>query len=162
MTANQLKQNKAENIVKNHVIASAGMGLIPLALFDVAALSTNQHMMVSHLCKLYSVDFDEQRSKLLVLSLVTGSLPVIGILGLSSVSKFMPGIGTLGGSAGVALSGGAVTYATGQTFIKHFNAGGNLENFEPGCFSDYFKNEFQKGKLFVSTMKQEATAEASA
>lgn len=160
MTATILKYNKAKNIVKNHVIAGTSMGLIPVALFDIAALSTNQHTMLYHLCQHYSVDFDAQRSKPLVLSLMTGSLPVLSIMGLSSLSKLIPGIGTLGGSAGVALSAAVVTYATGQTFIKHFSAGGNLENFVPGHFSRFFKKELKKGKLFVSKMKPEATTEA--
>ena len=160
MTANTLKHNKAQNIVKNHVIASTSMALIPVALFDIAALSANQHTMLYYLCKHYAVDFNGQRSKLLILSLMTGSLPVLTIMGLSSVSKLIPGIGTLGGSAGVALSGGAVTYATGQTFIKHFRAGGNMENFVPERFSEFFKEELKKGKFLVSKMKSEATAEA--
>lgn len=160
MTVNTLKHNRAKNIVKNHVIASAGMGFIPVALFDIAALSANQHTMLYHLCQHYSVGFDAQRSKPLVLSLMTGALPVLSMIGLSSVSKLIPGIGTLGGSAGVAVSAGAVTYATGQTFVKHFSAGGDLGNFVPGHFSGFFKKELNKGKFFVSKMKPEATTEA--
>lgn len=155
VTAITLKYNEANNIVKNHVLASSSMGLIPIALFDIAALSANQLTMIKHLCKHYDVDFNVQRSKLLVTSLLTGSLPALAIIGLSSISKLMPGIGTLGGSAGVALAGGAVTYATGQTFVKHFSMGGDLENFVATGFSDFFKKELKKGKDFVSKNKQE-------
>ena len=162
MSSDKLKHNKASNIVKNHVIASTSMGLIPIALFDIAALTANQHTMLKHLCRHYAVDFDGQRSKPLILSLMTGALPVLSIIGLSSVSKLIPGIGTLGGSAGVALSAGAITYATGQTFIKHFSAGGDLDDFEAGHFSEYFKNELNNGKYFMGKMKPEATADAIA
>jgi len=141
VTAMALKYHEANNIVKNHVLTGSSMGLIPFALFDIAALSTNQHLMIKHLCQLYSVDFDAQRSKLLVMSLLTGSLPALTIIGISSISKLIPGIGTLGGSAGVALSGGAITYATGQTFIKHFSAGGDLNNFVASRFSGFFKRQ---------------------
>jgi len=160
MTAFTLKYNEANNIVKNHVMAGSSMGLIPFALFDIAALSTNQHLMIKHLCHLYDVDFDAHRSKVLITSLLTGSLPALSVIGLSSVSKLIPGIGTLGGSAGVALSGGVVTYATGQTFIKHFSTGGNLENFVTSRFSGFFNKKLKEGKTFVSNMKSESATES--
>ncbi len=160
VTAYVLKYSEANNIVKNHVMAGSSLGLIPFALFDIAALSANQHSMIKHLCQHYEVDFDAHRSKLLITSLVTGSLPALTIIGLSSVAKLIPGIGTLGGSAGVALTGAAVTYATGQTFIKHLSAGGNLEDFVATRFSGFFKKELKKGKAFVNKMKPAAVADA--
>jgi len=160
ISAITLKYNEANNIVKNHVMAGSSMGLIPIALFDIAALSANQLAMIKHLCQLYDVDFDAQRSKLLITSLITGSLPALTIIGLSSLFKLVPGIGTLGGSAGVALSGGAVTYATGQTFVKHFSVGGNLENFIAPHFSGFFKKQLKKGKAFLSKEKSESVAES--
>lgn len=160
ITAHMLKYNEANNIVKNHVIASTSMGIIPVAVFDLIALSANQHMMLRHLCKHYEVEFDSYRSKLLITSLMTGSLPVLTVMGLSSIFKLIPGIGTIGGSTGVALSGGVVTYATGQTFMKHFSAGGTLESFVPSRFSAFFKKELKKGKSFVNTLKPESVAES--
>lgn len=146
------------SIVKNHVIASMSMGLIPVALFDIAALSTNQQLMLQNLCRHYNVDYDGHRVKLLITSLVSGSLPVMLIMGLASITKLIPGVGTLGGTAGVVLLGSAVTYALGQTFIRHFTMGGTLENFAPEQFSDVFKNELNKGKEFAKQIDQEPIA----
>lgn len=159
ITTITLKYNEANIIVKNHVMAGGSIGLIPIALFDIAALSANQHTMIKKLCQLYEVDFDTQRSKLLVMSLLTGSLPALTIIGLSSLSKLIPGIGTLGGSAGVAVSGGAVTYAIGQTFVKHFSIGGNLDDFLAPRFSGFFKTQLKKGKAFLSKEKPEPLSE---
>lgn len=149
VTSMTLKYNEANNIVKKHVMAGSSMGLIPFALFDIAALSTNQHLMIKHLCQLYDVEFDARRTKLLVMSLLTGSLPTLTIMGMSSISKLIPGIGTLGGSASVALSGGAVTYAIGQTFIKHFSKGGNLDDFVVIRSSGFFKRQLIKGRSIL-------------
>ncbi len=162
VTATTLKHNESQNIIKNHVIASTTMGLIPIALIDIAALSANQHTMLQHLCKHYEVDYDSQRSKLLISALLSGSLPVLTMMGLSSAVKVIPGIGTLGGNAGVAITGGAITYATGQTFVRHFSAGGNLDDFIPARFSGFFNKELKKGKQFVNKMKPGAVAEAIA
>lgn len=160
MSMNAQKHNEALNIVKNHVVASISMGLIPMVLFDIAAMSTNQQIMLKHLCQHYDVDFDSKRVKFLVFSLLSGSLPALTIMSLASASKLIPGVGTLGGSAGVALLGGAVTYATGRTFVRHFSGGGTLEDFMPARFSGFFKKEFKKGKRLVNKLKPEAVAEA--
>lgn len=159
MTADTLHNKEAKNIVKNHVIAGAAMGLIPFAIVDIAALSTNQHIMLKHLCRHYEIAFDSHRSKLLITSLMSGSLPVLTMMGLSSLSKLLPVIGTLGGSAGVAVSGGVVTFAIGQTFINHFSKGGTLDSFVPRQFSDIFRQELKKGKRMVGQLKPDEMAE---
>jgi uncharacterized protein (DUF697 family) len=98
-------------------------------------------------------------SKSLITSLVGGSLPVIGVLGLSSVAKLIPGIGTLVGSASLSITAGAVTYAIGQVFIMHFEAGGSFENFEVKQAKSYFEREFKAGKAFVKDMRDELKVE---
>lgn len=146
---------EANNIVKNHIIASMAMGLVPVPLFDLAALVTTQMNMLRSLSEHYGVPFDDSDSKSLVTSLVSGSLPVLGVVGLSSFAKLIPGVGTLVGSASLSISAGAVTYAVGQTFIMHYEAGGTLENFEPKQAQAFFKREFDKGKSFVQEIRDE-------
>ena len=158
MSTNIQHYNEAKNIVKNHVVAGIGMGLIPIVLFDIAALSTNQQLMLRNLCRHYNVDYDSHRGKLLISSLLSGSMPVLMIMGLASISKLVPGIGTLGGSGSVALLGGALTYATGQTFIKHFSEKGSLADFMPEQFSDFFNDELKKGKEFTKEIKTDVSA----
>ena len=161
-SSNMQQYNEARNIVKNHVIAGMSMGLVPFALFDIAALSTNLQTMLQHLCRHYDVEYEGRRGRLLTVSLIGGSLSVLTLMGLSSVSKLVPGVGTLGGNAGVALLGGAVTYATGQTFIRHFTAGGTLDDFMPERFSGFFKKELQKGKNIAGKLKPQAVADSIA
>ncbi|MEZ5452434.1 MAG: DUF697 domain-containing protein [Thiothrix sp.] len=153
---------EANNIVKNHIIASMAMGLVPVPLFDLAALVTTQMNMLRSLSEHYGVPFDDSDSKSLVTSLVSGSLPVLGVVGLSSFAKLIPGVGTLVGSASLSISAGAVTYAVGQTFIMHYEAGGTLENFEPKQAQAFFKREFDKGKSFVQEIRDEIKGPATA
>lgn len=44
---------------------------------------------------------------------------------------------------------GAVTYATGQVFIRHFEAGGTFQNFESKHWQAFFKQQLEEGKTFV-------------
>lgn len=151
----QLSDIAANNIVKNHMIASIALGLVPVPLFDLAALITTQMNLLRSLSEHYGVGFDDSSSRPLMISLIGGSLPVLGVLGLSSFAKLIPGVGTLIGSASLSISAGAVTYAVGQTFIMHFEAGGTLDDFEPKQAQAFFKREFDKGKAFVKEVWDE-------
>lgn len=151
----EVRDTEANNIVKNHIIASMALGLVPVPLFDLAALVTTQMNMLSSLSEHYGVPFEDSDSKSLITSLVGGSLPVLGVVGLSSFAKLIPGVGTLVGSASLSISAGAVTYAVGQTFIMHYEAGGTLEDFEPRQAQAFFKREFEKGKNFVQEIRDE-------
>ena len=149
---------EANNIVKNHIIASIGLGLIPAPLLDLSALTITQMNMLRSLSEYYGQPFDDTDTKSLITSLIGGSLPVIGVLGLSSFAKLLPGVGTLAGSASLSLTAGAVTYAVGQVFIMHFEQGGSLEDFDVKQAKAYFEQEFKAGKSFVKEIRDELKA----
>ncbi len=151
----QIDSIEANNIVKNHIIASISLGLIPAPLLDLSALTVTQMNMLRCLSEHYEKPFDDTDSKSLITSLVGGSLPVIGVLGLSSFAKLIPGVGTLVGSASLSLTAGAVTYAVGQVFIMHFEQGGSLEDFDTKQAKAFFEREFKAGKSFVKEMRDE-------
>lgn len=148
----------ANNIVKNHIIASITLGLIPVPLFDIAALTAVQMNMLRSLSEHYGVPFNDGDTKSLITALVGGSLPVLSVVGLSSFAKLIPGVGTLLGSASLGMAAGAVTYAVGQVFIMHFEAGGTLEDFDPKQSKVFFEREFAAGKAFVQTIREELKA----
>lgn len=141
----------AKNIVKTHMMAGMSLGLVPAPLFDVAALTGVQMNMLRTLSKYYEIDFDEQKSKALLTSLLSGSVPVLTVISLSSFAKLIPGIGTLAGGVSMTVLSGAVIYATGQVLIKHFDLGGTLEDFDGKYWHAYFKQELEEGKLFVKS-----------
>lgn len=145
----QGKHVVAQNIVKTHMVAGMALGLLPAPLFDIAALSGVQLNLLRSLCKHYRVAFDEQLGKGIVSALVGGSLPVLTVLGLSSVAKLIPGIGTVGGGISMTVSAGSTLYAAGQVFIRHFEAGGTLQNFESKHWKLFFKEKISEGKAFV-------------
>ena len=145
----QGKHMTAQNRVKTHMVAGMALGLLPAPVFDIAALSGVQLNLLRSLCRHYGVDFDEQVSKGILSSLISGSLPVLTVLGLSSVAKLIPGIGTVGGGLSMTLLAGATIYATGQVFIRHFEAGGSLQDFDGKHWQAFFKQQFEEGKISV-------------
>lgn len=149
------RRTVANGIVKNHIIASVTLGLVPIPLFDLAALTTTQINMLRSLSEHYEVPPADTDVTSLVTSLIAGSLPVLGVIGLSSFAKLIPGIGSLAGSASLSISAGAVTYAVGQTFIMHFEEGGTLEDFKPKQAQKFFQRQFEVGKSFVKDIRNE-------
>ncbi|MGB0848729.1 MAG: DUF697 domain-containing protein [Thiolinea sp.] len=139
----------AQNIVKTHMVAGAALALLPVPIFDLAALSGTQLNLLRSLCRHYDVNFDEQRGKALLTSLISGSLPLLTVMGLSSFARLLPGIGTIGGSISMTVFSSAFIYATGQVFIHHFEYGGTLENFDGKHWRKFFKKKFAERKALV-------------
>ncbi len=148
----------ADNTIKNHIIASMGLSLIPIPLVDISALTTTQLSMLQKLCLYYGVPFEESDLKPLLTSLISGATPVLGIVGISSLVKAIPGIGTLAGSASLSIMAGTITYAVGQTFMLHFAAGGTLQDLDIQQAKAFFKQELKNGKQFVQNLKDEIKA----
>lgn len=152
----------ANSIVKNHIMASLGLGLVPAPLFDVSALTAVQLNLVRKLGAHYGVKVGERDLKTVLLALAGGVMPVVTVAGISSIAKLLPGIGTLAGSASLSLLAGAMTYALGQTFILHFEAGGTLEDFDPKLARAFFRRELEVGKRVVQDIRDEISGEKRA
>ncbi len=146
---------KAENRIKSHVMASMTLGLVPLPVFDVAALVGNHLAMTKALCDIYAVDYSDTRVRSIVLSVLAGATPVLTVVGLSSGAKLIPGIGTLVGSGGVAVSAGATTYALGAVFISHFEQGGDLLAPDVAALRARLRQELARGKAFAERLKDQ-------
>ncbi len=152
--ASALRQTEAQNIVKNNIITSMASGLIPVPLFDIISLTNIQFHMIQTLAEHYEVPVDNI-SRSLVTSLISGSLPVASMLGVGSLVKSIPGIGSLAGSGTVSVVSGAVSYAVGQVFINHFEQGGTLKDFNPDSVKIYFREQYAAGKLVTRDLLQE-------
>ncbi|MDD5034765.1 MAG: DUF697 domain-containing protein [Methylococcaceae bacterium] len=136
----------AQNLIKNYVIGATALGLVPLPLVDLAAIMALQVKLVHGLAKHYEVPFKENLARSLVASLLSGTISSIGFLGLASLAKSVPVLGALGGTGGVAIAGGAVTYGVGRVFAGHFESGGTLMDFNPKKRRPQFQRELRKGK----------------
>ena len=66
------KQVQANKIVSDHVVWSLGAGLMPIPLFDIAAVTAVQMDMLKQLSDLFEVDYSKSAGKAFV-SALTGS-----------------------------------------------------------------------------------------
>lgn len=115
-----------EMVVKRFARMTMGTALIPLPLVDWVAGTAVQMKMIKTLAELYRVEFSEQRTRAIIGSLIGGFH--IGLL-TGSLFKVVPVIGLAGGVASSAALSYGITYALGVIFIRHFEAGGTLLDF---------------------------------
>jgi len=148
---------RAHSLVQNYVLASASIALVPLPLLDLAGITAVQVKLVHGLAKHYDVPFKENIAKSLVAALLSGASSVLLVKGLVSLAKSIPVLGTLA-SGSIAISGASVTYAVGEVFIRHFESGGTLLDFDTKQVKDLFQRLLKKDKAAAETVK-EAVAE---
>lgn len=134
---------KANNIIRNHMIWSMGAGAIPVPLADFFTVSAVQLDLIKQLCKLYEVDFKEEEGKAIISSLTAS---ILAKLGARTAIKLIPGIGTIIGGVTMAVLSGASTYATGHAFKSHFENGGTILDIDLGRLKKYYNERFEKGK----------------
>ena len=145
---------EAQASIKNHVIGSMGISLVPIPLVDLVALTGIQLKMLHSLARIYRVPFSENLGKSLIVSLVGGVMPTSTAMTLASLTKAIPGLGTATGMVSVSVLGGATTYAIGNVFMQHFESGGTLLDFDPKQMRDYFAAKLREGKQVASNLRK--------
>jgi uncharacterized protein (DUF697 family) len=140
------REVQARNLVKSYLPWAAGAGILPLPGVDLVAIVAVQLRMLAKMAELYGVPFREQAAKSVVAVLLGSVFPSSVAGSVASALKVIPVIGSLMGMATLPALAAAATYAVGQVFITHFEAGGTLLDFDPQKVRDYFKSEFEKAK----------------
>ncbi len=157
MSENKGNKEKADTIIRNHMIWAMGAGLIPVPIADFFAVSAIQLDMVRQIAKLHDIDFSETAGKASITALTGSGLARLG----ARAVKFIPGVGSIIGGITMAVLSGASTYALGEVFKKHFETGGTFLDFDPGRLKKFYDEKFEKGKEIAKEIKKEQEEEAS-
>ena len=81
------READAERIVHGHVMWAMGAGLIPLPLFDIAAVTAVQMDRLKQLARVYSVDYSTAAGKTFAGALSGGTFAHVS----AALLKFIPG-----------------------------------------------------------------------
>jgi uncharacterized protein (DUF697 family) len=141
---------KANAIVRNHALVAAGLGLVPMPIIDLVALTGAQLNLLRELGNLYGTEFKEDVAKKLAASLINGYLPFQFAAPLASAIKTIPLIGQTVGSVSMSVLGGGLTYAIGKVFVQHFESGGTFLDFDPKSVRAFFRQHFMEGVKITS------------
>jgi len=152
---------RADTLVKDHMLMSAAVGLIPAPGIDLLGGIAIQLALLKRLADLYGVPFSESAARGIIMSL----LGAIGTGGLAagiffSAFKLIPGAGTLFGVVSMPIAMSAVTYAIGKLLITHFELGGTLRDFDVAANRKYFRDLLQRGRQVASEITPSPKAPA--
>ncbi|MBN2824233.1 MAG: DUF697 domain-containing protein [Campylobacterales bacterium] len=153
----QARYKDAQNIVTNHTLFAVGFGTVPVPIVDILGLTGTQLNMLRKLSEIYEQPFTDEIAKKAIASLIGGSLSIPVAMGVASLVKFLPVVGSSAGALSIASVGSASTYAVGQVFIRHFESGGTLLNLDTNQVKKFFKEEFEKGKEVVQELVKSKT-----
>jgi uncharacterized protein (DUF697 family) len=135
------RNERAAELVDRFAIWSGCAGLIPLPLVDVAAIGVLQLQMLRRLSQIYGVPFHENRGKALLAGLAGTAVPLTSTVGVTSMLKGIPLIGTVVSIVAMPALAGAATFAIGRAFIQHFISGGTLLDFNPPDYREFIKSQ---------------------
>jgi uncharacterized protein (DUF697 family) len=149
---------EVSKIVRNHVVGSMGVGLIPIPLVDIVALTGVQLNMLRKLAKAYGIPFSKDKGKNVLASLLGAGMSVPIGTTLSSLVKAVPVVGQATGALTMPVTAGAVTYAIAKVFTQHFASGGTFLNFDPEAVKEYYMEMLKEGEKVAGDLKQETPA----
>jgi uncharacterized protein (DUF697 family) len=139
--ATKERDERAAKLVDRFAIWAGCAGLVPLPLVDVAAIGVLQLQMLRRLSQIYDVPFAENRGKALIASLAGTAVPLTSTVGVTSMLKGLPLIGTTVSLIAMPALAGAATFAIGKAFIQHFVSGGTLLDFNPPDYKEFIKSQ---------------------
>ncbi len=151
----ETKRMAANRIIKNHVIGSIGIGLVPVPLVDFVGVTALQLRMIRRLSEFYEVPFSDNRGRSILASLlgagVSSSSPRWG----ASFFKLIPGLGTFSGLVAMSSVGGASTYAVGRTFVRYFERGQSIMDVSCADVQQEVQDHMDEGEAVVEQLQRE-------
>src|SRR5712672_2431216 len=144
----QERDEAASKLVDRFSLWSGAAGLIPIPIIDMAAVGGVQLQMLRRLSEIYGVPFSENRGKSILASLAGAVIPAstatTTAVGVGSLVKSMPGVGTAIGALTMPVFSAGATYVIGKVFIQHFASGGTLLDFNPPDYREFIKAQKEK------------------
>ncbi len=150
-TEENVVKEDLDKVIKHHVWASIGIGLVPIPAVDMVALTAIQLNLVRKIAMAYEVPFSRDKVKNIIGSLLGSALPSsVGPALAASITKSIPVIGWTAGAVTMPAIAGASTYAVAKVFIQHFGTGGTFLTFDSDKVKDYYAEMFKEGKDVAS------------
>ncbi|CCG42503.1 YcjF family protein [Magnetospirillum molischianum] len=155
------RKQRVEHIARNHILASLGVGLVPIPIADIVGVLAVNLDLIKSLSKEYGVPFEQDRGKAILTSLLGGLFPVAVGGTVISLLKFIPIVGQTTGAVALPILAGAATYAVNKVFVRHYEAGGSIFDLDTTRVKDYFSKQFRLGKKVAADLKDKEPSAAA-
>src|SRR6185295_17241741 len=132
----------AMKIVHKYMVYSAGAALIPVAIVDVTVLAGIHVSLNKQLCDYYEVEFSEHTARNVLIAILASLIPgSLSSLATRKTLALLPLTTYVFGMFGMSAFSAFVSFGLGKIFIRHFESGGTLRDFDvkhiKGVFSHF-------------------------
>ena len=142
------RDEQASQLVDRFSLWAGAAGLVPFPIVDMAVVGGVQLQMLRKLSEIYGVPFSENMGKSVLASIAGAVIPAstatTAAMGVGSLAKGLPGVGTLVGVVTMPAVSAGATYIIGKVFIQHFASGGTLLDFNPPDYREFIKAQKEK------------------
>jgi uncharacterized protein (DUF697 family) len=159
------REEQATQVVDRFSLWSGAAGLIPVPIVDIAAVGGVQLQMLRKLAEIYGISFADNRGKSVIASVAGAIIPAstatTTAMTFGSLIKSIPGIGWTVGALTMPVYSAGVTWVIGRVFMKHFESGGTLLDFDPPDYKEFIKAQQEKVASRFGRGKSGSTAETT-
>lgn len=143
----QQQRLKADNCIKNHVIAAMGVGMIPSVVIEIAGVTGIEVKMIRDLADIYEFPVPHKLVAYKILISVIGSVfPFYFAVRMRSAVKGVPLVGHILYASFLSVTNGAAVYAVGKIFQRHYESGGTFLSSNNSTIRSFFKDKYEEGK----------------
>ena len=159
----EIKNVDAKRIIQQWARWSALGSMVPTPFVGTFLISAAQIKMIHALCKSYEVPFQRNVAVAVATGLVGGSVAsgLAQVLGRIAI-KMVPYAGAAFTIAAEPALSYASSYAVGMSFVKHFEDGGNLADFNAKEMKSYFSENVSRCLSYMRDRKKSIFAPKSA
>ncbi|MDR2740789.1 MAG: YcjF family protein [Treponema sp.] len=137
---------RTEEIIKNRSLLAAGLGIVPIPIFNFASVTVIQIALVQSITRLYNIEVKKSWIKNIIAS-VLGGLATTGISG--AVARGLgtaPLVGTSLAVLSTPVLNGLTTYAVGYMFVRYFESSDGFLKTNTKAMGDWFTEGFNDGR----------------
>jgi uncharacterized protein (DUF697 family) len=137
---------RIEGIIKNRSLLAAGIGIVPIPVFNLVSASTVQILMVQSITRLYNIEVKKSWIKNIIAS-VLGGFTSTGLAGLAAQGLgAAPLIGPSLAVLSAPVLNGLTTYAIGYMFVRYFESPDGFLKTNAKALGVWFKEGFKEGR----------------
>jgi uncharacterized protein (DUF697 family) len=142
---------RVDAIIKSRSLLAAGLGIVPVPVFNLISVTVIQINMVQAITRLYDVEVKKSWIKNVIAS-VLGGCSATGIAGLAvNGLRAAPLVGSSLAVLSAPVMNGLTTYALGYMFARYFESPDGFLKTNIRSLGEWFKEGFKEGREKLGT-----------
>jgi uncharacterized protein (DUF697 family) len=137
---------RVQELIKNRSLLAAGLGIVPIPVFNFASATVVQIALAQSITRLYNIEVKKSWIKNIIAS-VLGGFATTGLSGVAAKGlSAAPLVGTPLAVLSAPALNGLTTYAVGYMFVRYFESPDGFLKTNVKAMGNWFKEGFKEGR----------------